>query len=86
VDAHRAVDESHAQLDTALEAYQSMRHRLNERGDAKAAIEMDLERARAEVSTAEAHLNHLLETARRAGVPPGWLREAQERSPAAPTP
>jgi hypothetical protein len=59
-----------------------MRHRRRERGEAKAEIIEEQEAAREAVTQAARGLDALLEEARRAGVPPGWIREAMEDTPA----
>jgi hypothetical protein len=64
-------------------AYKRMRHRDRDRGGKKAAILAEREAAQGELEAAEARLEALPEEARRAGVPPGWLRFELEEEPAA---
>lgn len=71
--------------DRALAAYRQMRHRASVRGAEKAAVMQEREEAKAALSAAESNLEELLESARRAGVPPGWIRDAMEPEPASPT-
>ena len=83
--ARAAVEETRRQSAAAALEVQRMRHSKHPRGAAREALLAEREasdRARAE---AERELNALLEEARRAGVPPGWLRDDSE-APAAPAP
>ena len=84
--AQRSLDAANARYEAAQLAYGQMRHRRRARGERKAAILAEQEHARHSVAEAERALALALEEARRAGVPPGWVREALERSrtPAAP--
>jgi len=82
-DAYRAVAEARSRHLAAEQAYTSMRHRPSQRGEEKAAILAERTAAEAALADAEAQLAQVLEEARRAGVPPGWIREA---TPAAPQP
>jgi len=82
-EAYAAVAEARSRDLLAQEAYTRMRHRPSERGGEKAAILEELTAAKTHLDDAEARLEQVLEEARRAGVPPGWIREA---TPAAPQP
>jgi hypothetical protein len=85
--ALQTVDEAWARVDRAEGAYRSVRHRDRVRGAPKAEAEAELEAARAGVERAEQQLEALVERARRAEVPPGWLREVDwEREGAAAAP
>jgi len=81
--AYGTVAEARSRNLRAQEAYTSMRHRPSQRGGEKAAILAERTAAEAALADAEAQLAQVLEEARRAGVPPGWIREA---TPAAPRP
>ena len=70
--------------DRALEAYRRMRHRASMRGGKKAEVMQERDDAKAALDAAERGLEELLESARRAGVPPGWIRDAMEPEPASP--
>lgn len=70
---------------SALRRYGQMKRRDRARGEDKLDILAVRKAARAEVTEAEQDLDTLLEEARRAGVPPGWLRDAMAGTdPAAP--
>jgi hypothetical protein len=83
--AREAVARASARRDAAETAYDRMRHRDYPRGKAAAAVEAERSAARAAVEAANRSLEDLLEEARRAGVPPGWLRaESAEPAPQEP--
>jgi len=70
---------------TAMRNYGQMMHRRRERGQEKLDVLAAREATRTEVTEAQQRVDALNEEARRAGVPPGWLREAMAGSdPAAP--
>ena len=70
---------------TAMLSYRQMRHRRRIRGDEKLVILTLQKAAQNKLAAAEDHLAQVLEQARRAGVPPGWVRNAMdEQNPAAP--
>ena len=79
--ARAALDEAQRRSDAAEAAVQKMRHRRKPRGDAREALFAERDAARTDHAEAERALAELLEQARRAGVPPGWLR-ADEAPPA----
>ena len=83
-EAQTDVAEARRRHAKALAAYRSMRHRRDQRGVAKAEIVAELEAAEEALSDAERRLEDLSEVARRAGVPPGWIRAARESAPASP--
>ncbi len=73
-----------ARHEAALEAYRDMRHRRRARGTRKQAALKERSEAEAALDDAKRHLEELLQKARRAGVPPGWIRDALQPNPAAP--
>ena len=75
-DAQHALDAANARYADAIKSYGHLRHRRRQRGEAKAEILREQEDARTEVTVATRDLEDTLEAARRAGVPPGWVREA----------
>jgi len=81
-EARAEVERAHERRDTAEKAVDRMRHSHHPRGAAREALLAEREEARAGVTGAEKALEDLLEQARRAGVPPGWLR-APDQAPAA---
>jgi chromosome segregation ATPase len=83
-DARDDVEAAYERQRKALAAYENMRHRRKKRGAAKRAILDELANAEAEIPKAEERYQTLLEAARTAGVPPGWLRDLRPPSPAAP--
>jgi hypothetical protein len=85
------LDEARAELsraeqrrDAAETAVDRMRHRRRPRGDARKALFAEREQARADAEAARRALDELLEQARRAGVPPGWLQAPAVEPAAAP--
>ena len=82
-EARLALVQAERRSEAADLAVQKMRHRRKPRGEARAALFTEREAARAARADAERALEELLEEARRAGVPPGWLRP-QQAAPAAP--
>ena len=83
-DARDEVEAAYERQRKALAAYENMRHRRKKRGAAKRAILDELTDAEAGIPKAEERYRALLEDARTAGVPPGWLRDLRPPSPAAP--
>ena len=77
LEARERVDEAIGQVATAEMAYRDARKRKR-RGGERADLLAALEAAQAELAEAEAELPALLEEARRAGVPPGVLREFED--------
>ena len=84
--AREAVATQRARHQEALDAYKQMRHRGRERGEEKQRILEELTAAEVAREESENALAELFESARRAGVPPGWMRMARGGSPAAPEP
>lgn len=82
-EARAAAVDAHLRHFEAMQAYRFMRHRDRDRGDEKVAIMKELSEAEAALAEAVAALNDTLESARRAGVPPGWMPDRMD-SPAAP--
>ena len=75
-----------ARHEAALATYRAIRHRRRTRGPRKRAALKERGEAEAALVEAERHLEELLELARRAGVPPGWIRDALQPNPASPQP
>ena len=80
--AHRSVDATRARHAKAKADYGRARHRNRARGDRRAALLRKIEESEAAVKQAEQHLEELREEARRTGVPPGWIRDAEREGPA----
>jgi hypothetical protein len=83
--ARDAVAQARLRYTLAEEAYGETRHRRRKRGDEKAEVLAELSVAETALAAAEAALAELLETARQAGVPPGWMRANNPASPAGAT-
>jgi hypothetical protein len=83
-EARADIDSARERRDAAETAVDRMRHSRHPRGAAREGLFSEREEARAGVVEAERALDELLEQARRAGVPPGWLREPALATPAAP--
>ncbi len=75
-DAQHALDAANERYREAIRSYGNLRHRRRKRGERKREILEEQEAAREEVQVATRALEETLEAARRAGVPPGWVREA----------
>jgi len=82
--AREAVVAQRARHQDAVDAYKQMRHRGRKRGAEKQQILEELTAAEVALEESENGLQELFESARRAGVPPGWMRMARGNSPAAP--
>ena len=82
--AREAVVAARARHREALEAYAQMRHRRRERGEEKQKILEELTASEVALEESENSLEELFESARRAGVPPGWMRMERDEPPAAP--
>ncbi len=85
-EAREELVQARARHEAALAAYRSVRHRRRARGARKQAALKQRGEAETALVEAERHLEELLEQARRAGVPPGWIRDALQPNPAAPQP
>lgn len=72
--ARDVVSEARGRYTLAQEAYGTMRHREGDRGDKKAQVMQELTSSGVALADAEAGLKDLFEAARKAGVPPGWMR------------
>jgi hypothetical protein len=72
-----ALAEARRRRDAALLAYKQVRHRDRVRGEPKQEAERELEAAGSALADAEERLDEFHARARRAGVPPGWLREVR---------
>ena len=75
--AYRAVDDAKQREDQAVIGYGKARHKRKTRGAAKREVLQERQESRDAVVEAEAALEEVLAEARRSGVPPGWIREAQ---------
>ncbi len=80
--AQESMDRANQRYAKALQAYGRMRHRRRERGERKSAVLLEQANAVAEAAEARRALEQTVEQARRAGVPPGWVREALAKSAA----
>ena len=69
------VRDASARLAAGREQYQRIRHHRRIRGEDKVGVLTEIARAEADLIDAQAALERLPEEARRAGAPPGWLRE-----------
>jgi len=79
-DAQQAVEEARLREDEAAVGYGRARHKRKARGEAKRAILEERQESRGAVAEAQAKLDETMQAARRAGVPPGWVREATDGS------
>jgi hypothetical protein len=62
----------------ARKSYSKMRQRRKARGARKQDLVQERDEAAAALAEAEHDMEQLLLSARRAGVPPGWIRQAME--------
>jgi len=76
--AREDLASARARYEGARKAYSKMKHHRRARGDRKEALVQERDEAAEALAQAERRLEQLLESARRAGVPPGWVREAME--------
>ena len=83
LEAIHNVENARGRYRAASVEYQQMRHRRRMRGERKAQVIAEHDAAREALEEAKRALADFNEKARRAGVPPGWLRAASiERVPA----
>ena len=68
-----------ARVETSRKALRKARQRDRLKGDHRTKVLADVEEAEQEVEKARALLDAFPESARRAGIPPGWLREVREQ-------
>ena len=61
-------------------AYTKARQRNRLKGEYRELIMTEMEEAEAQLARLKKELDAFPEDARRAGVPPGWMREVEERS------
>ena len=80
--AQESMHRANRRYANSLQAYGRMRHRRRQRGARKSAVLLEQENARVEAAEATRALEQTLEDARRAGVPPGWVREALAKNTA----
>ena len=85
-EARKELAQARARFEAALSAYSEVRHRGRGGGARKQSALKERGEAEAALAEAERQLEELLDQARRAGVPPGWIRDASGPSPAAPQP
>jgi len=70
--ARSAVIDAHLRSIEATDAYRFMRHRNRDRGEEKRAILAEMRAAETALAEAVDAMHALLDSARSAGVPPGW--------------
>lgn len=73
------VAKARARVVASEKALRKARQRDRLKGEARVEIYAEIESAKRELEAAEEVLSAIPEDARRAGVPPGWLREVEER-------
>jgi hypothetical protein len=76
--ARDGLTRARLRYDQAVRDYGRMRSRRKARGAKKEAMLQEHDAAMEALSKAERQLEELLHSARRAGVPPGWIREAMD--------
>ncbi len=76
LEALHNLEHARGRYRAATAEYQQMRHRRRIRGERKAQVIAEHDAAREALEEAERVLAEFNEEARRAGVPPGWLRAA----------
>ncbi len=84
--AREELAAARARYEEARKAYSTMKKRRKARGARKEALVRERDEAADALAEAERGLEQLLLSARRAGVPPGWIRQAMgpESDPADP--
>jgi hypothetical protein len=78
-----SVSEAASRYEAAKAVYSKNRQINRKRGDARFDINTELSEAQIELADARVALEDFPEEARRAGVPPGWLREVEDAAGAA---
>ena len=78
VDAYRGLAEARQRHDAAVANYSRLRSHNRDRGDARVNALHERAEAEANLAAAETRLESLSEEARKAGVPPGWIRVFDE--------
>lgn len=73
-----SVSAAGSRYELAKASYSKNRQINRKRGEARAEINDELRESQIELATARAELADFPELARRAGVPPGWLREVED--------
>ena len=68
-----------ARIEASRKALRKARQRDRLKGEHRTKILAELEAAEQEAETARVLLEKFPESARRAGIPPGWLREVEDR-------
>ena len=68
-----------ARIQASRKALRKARQRDRLKGEHRTKILAELEAAEQEAETARVLLEKFPESARRAGIPPGWLREVEDR-------
>ncbi len=68
-----------ARVEASRKALRKARQRDRLKGDHRTKVLAELDEAEREVEKARALLDKFPESARRAGIPPGWLREVEDR-------
>ena len=77
-DAREDLAAARGRYEEARKAYSKMKQRRKARGARREALVRERDEAAEALAEAERSLEQLLQSARRAGVPPGWIREAME--------
>jgi len=77
-DAREDLATARSRYEEARESYGQMKHRRKARGARKQELVQERDEAAAALAETERDLEQLLLSARRAGVPPGWIRQAME--------
>jgi hypothetical protein len=77
-DARQVLAAARARYEEARKAYSRMKQRRKARGARREALVQERDAAATALAEAERGLEQLLQSARRAGVPPGWIRQAME--------
>ena len=67
-----------ARFTASEKALRKARQRDRLKGESRTAIYAEIEAAKVELETAKNNAARIPEIARRAGIPPGWLREVEE--------
>lgn len=74
VDAYRGLAAAQQRYDTAVARFSSLRSRNRDRGEVKVKAMQEKADAELALAAAEERFESLSEDARKAGVPPGWVR------------
>lgn len=73
------IANARARITASEKAIRELRHRDRYQGEQREEVDAELEAAKRDLEKAQREVADFPNVARQAGVPPGWLREVEER-------